>query len=137
MCFSLSMTSQNSLGSYFCLIKMKFSLTLKCSVEKFKQEQHILFLQFIAVMVENCRKVQRRKAYFISTIHSCHGGEFENKTITEFCNKNGFTQNFSSPRSPQQKCVVEKKHFSLQKTTKPCFWSKSAWSFLGWSSKYC
>jgi len=61
-----------------------------------------------------CRKVQREASYFITTIHNDHGGEFENKAFEEFCAQNGFTQNFSSPRSPQQNRVVERKNRSLQ-----------------------
>ncbi|KAH0657870.1 hypothetical protein KY289_026618 [Solanum tuberosum] len=61
-----------------------------------------------------CRKVQREAGYFITTIHSDHGGEFENKAFEEFCALNGFTQNFSLPRSPQQNGVVERKNCSLQ-----------------------
>ncbi|XP_049381170.1 uncharacterized protein LOC125845670 [Solanum stenotomum] len=65
-----------------------------------------------------CRKVQREAGYFISIVHSDHGGEFENKTVEEFCNKNGYTQFFSSPRSPQQNGVVERKSRSLQDTAR-------------------
>ncbi|KAH0650271.1 hypothetical protein KY284_030183 [Solanum tuberosum] len=65
-----------------------------------------------------CRKVQREAGYFITTIHSDHGGEFENKAFEEFCAQTGFTQNFSSPRSPQQNGVVERKNCSLQDTAR-------------------
>ncbi|KAH0672766.1 hypothetical protein KY284_023853 [Solanum tuberosum] len=64
------------------------------------------------------RKVQREASYFITTIHNDHGGEFENKAFEEFCAQNRFTQNFSSPRSPQQNGVVESKYRSLQDTTR-------------------
>ncbi|KAH0672574.1 hypothetical protein KY284_023661 [Solanum tuberosum] len=40
------------------------------------------------------------------------------KQKQEFCDKNGFTQNFSSPRSPQQNGVVERKNLSLQDTAR-------------------
>lgn len=65
-----------------------------------------------------CRKVQREARYFITTIHSDHGGEFENKAFEDFCAQNGFAQNFSSPRSPQHNEVVERKNRSLQDTTR-------------------
>ncbi|KAH0716587.1 hypothetical protein KY285_012618 [Solanum tuberosum] len=65
-----------------------------------------------------CRKVQREAGYFITTIHSDHGGEFENNALEEFCAQNGFTENFSSPRSPQQNGVVERKNHFLQDTAR-------------------
>ncbi|KAH0665666.1 hypothetical protein KY285_026872 [Solanum tuberosum] len=64
------------------------------------------------------RKVQREAGYFITTIHSDYGGEFVNKAFEDFCAQNGFTQNFSSPRSPQLNGVVERKNRSLQDTAR-------------------
>ena len=63
-----------------------------------------------------CKRVQREAGYCITTIHSDHGSEFENKAFEEFCAQNGFTQKFSSPISPQQNGVIKRKKFSLQDT---------------------
>lgn len=38
-----------------------------------------------------CRKVQREAGYFITTSHSNHIGEFENKAFKELCSPNRFT----------------------------------------------
>jgi len=61
-----------------------------------------------------CEKVQRDKGYYISSIRSDHEGEFENKLFENFCDEKGYTHNFSSPRSPQQNGVVERKNRYLQ-----------------------
>lgn len=47
--------------------------------------KHLLILKHFA------KKVQREVGYYITTIHSDHGGEFENKTFEEFYAQNGFT----------------------------------------------
>ncbi|XP_070022887.1 uncharacterized protein [Nicotiana sylvestris] len=43
-----------------------------------------------------------------------HGREFESKAFENFCNDQGISHNFSSPRSPQQNRVVEHKNRTLQ-----------------------
>ncbi|XP_070046540.1 uncharacterized protein [Nicotiana tomentosiformis] len=60
------------------------------------------------------KKVQREKGYYISTIKSDHGVEFESRAFENFCNDQGISHNFSSPRSPQQNGVVECKNRTLQ-----------------------
>jgi len=40
-------------------------------------------------------------------------GEFENEPFELFCEKHGILHEFSSPRTPQQNGVVEKKNRSL------------------------
>ncbi len=61
-----------------------------------------------------CKQVQNEKGFCISTIRSDHGGEFENESFQTFCEENGIFHNFSSPRTPQQNGVVERKNRSLQ-----------------------
>ncbi|XP_016581749.1 uncharacterized protein LOC107879164 [Capsicum annuum] len=50
--------------------------------------------------------------------HSDHREEFENKAFEEYCAQNGYSQNFSSPRSPQQNSMVERQNRSLQETAR-------------------
>ena len=59
------------------------------------------------------KKVQNEKGFQISSIRSDHGREFENEKFETFCNKLGITHNFSSPRTPQQNGVVERKNRTL------------------------
>ena len=58
--------------------------------------------------------IQNEKNCSISSIKSDHGGEFQNERFDKFCNKSGIKQNFSSPRTPQQNGVVERKNRSLE-----------------------
>ncbi|KAH9744422.1 Integrase catalytic domain-containing protein [Citrus sinensis] len=52
--------------------------------------------------------------YSITCIRSDHGGEFENHAFENFCNDLGIEHQFSSPRTPQQNRVVERKNRSIQ-----------------------
>ena len=48
-----------------------------------------------------------------------HGGEFENETFETFCEKHGIIHEFSSPRTPQENGVVERKNRTLQEMARP------------------
>ncbi|KAH9657810.1 Integrase catalytic domain-containing protein [Citrus sinensis] len=61
-----------------------------------------------------CKKVQNENGYSITCIRSDHGGEFENHAFENFCNDFGIEHQFSSPRTPQQNGVVERKNRSIQ-----------------------
>ena len=61
------------------------------------------------------KRIQDEKGFCITSIRSNHGGEFENHFFENFCNENDISHNFSSPRTPQQNGVVERKNRSLQK----------------------
>ena len=58
--------------------------------------------------------IQNEKRCRISTIKSDHGGEFQNERFDKFCEKQGIKHNFSTPRTPQQNGVVERKNRSLE-----------------------
>ena len=59
------------------------------------------------------KRVQNDKGSCIATIRSDHGREFENESFKSFCNDFGITHQFSSPRTPQQNGVVERKNRTL------------------------
>ena len=61
-----------------------------------------------------CRRIQNEKRLAIKEIRSDHGGEFENSSFTNWCDKYGIHHNFSAPRTPQQNGVVERKNRTLQ-----------------------
>lgn len=44
------------------------------------------------------------------SIRSDYETEFENAKFLEFCSTNGIDYNFSTPRTPQQNRVVERKN---------------------------
>jgi transposase InsO family protein len=56
------------------------------------------------------KRLQNEKGYLISSIRSDHGGEFENALFKKICQQNGISHNFSTPRTPQQNEVVERKN---------------------------
>ncbi|KAH9686293.1 Integrase catalytic domain-containing protein [Citrus sinensis] len=60
------------------------------------------------------KKLQNEKGYDIICIRSDHGGEFKNHAFENFCNNLGIGHQFSSPRTPQQNGVVERKNRSIQ-----------------------
>ena len=51
----------------------------------------------------------------IARIRSDHGREFENTKLVTFCNDQGTHQEFSSPMTPQQNGIVERKNRVVQK----------------------
>ena len=61
-----------------------------------------------------CTQIQSEKESKILKIRSDHGGEFENEPFEAFCEKHGIFHEFSSPRTPQQNGVVERKNRTLQ-----------------------
>lgn len=61
-----------------------------------------------------CKKVQRETSYYITSIRSDHGGKFKNRAFENFCNEEGYSHNFSAPRSLQQNGVFERKNRTLQ-----------------------
>ncbi|XP_075098897.1 uncharacterized protein LOC142175799 [Nicotiana tabacum] len=87
-------------------------------VDDFSRFTWVMFLSHkddaLKIFEVFCKKVQREKGYYISTIRSDHGGEFESRDFENFCNDQGISHDFSSPRSPQQNVVVERKNRTLQ-----------------------
>ena len=73
----------------------------------YKDESFNVFFKF-------CKRVQNEKGVCIASIRSDHGREFENENFQFFYEENGILHNFSTPRTPQQNDVVEKKNKSLQ-----------------------
>jgi len=74
---------------------------------KSKDDSYDVFRKF-------CIQVQSEKELNILKVRSDHGGEFENEPFKIFCEKHGIVHEFSSPRTPQQNGVVERKNRSLQ-----------------------
>ncbi|KAH9649201.1 Integrase catalytic domain-containing protein [Citrus sinensis] len=60
------------------------------------------------------KKLQNEKGRDIICIRSDHRGEFENHAFENFCNNLSIEHQFSSPRTPQQNGVVERKNRSIQ-----------------------
>ncbi|GJV88846.1 retrovirus-related pol polyprotein from transposon TNT 1-94 [Tanacetum coccineum] len=62
------------------------------------------------------RKIQNQLGCTIVSIRTDHGREYDNEVqFGEFCNANGITHNFSTPRTPQSNGVVERKIGNFKK----------------------
>jgi transposase InsO family protein len=66
------------------------------------------------VFKELCTQLQREKGCGIVRIRSDHGTEFENSRFDEYCTEKGIKHEFSSPITPQQNGVIERKNRTLQ-----------------------
>ena len=70
------------------------------------------------VIKEPCTQLQREKDIAIVRIRSDHGIEFENVKFNEYCSGEGIKHEFSSPITPQQNGVVERKNRTLQESAR-------------------
>ena len=61
------------------------------------------------------KKVQNEKGYTITSIRSDRGGEFSCEPFESYCEEHGILHIFSTPRTPQQNGVVERKNRTLPK----------------------
>ena len=61
-----------------------------------------------------CKKLQNEKGVPIVKIRSDHGKEFENAKFEAFCNEHGIKKEFSTPKTPQQNGVVERRNWMTQ-----------------------
>ena len=87
-------------------------------VDDFSRYTWTLFLQYKEEAFENfemfAKLVENEKGVKIKTIRSDNGGEFVNSKFVELCVNNGYRHEFSTPRTPQQNGVVERKNRTLQ-----------------------
>ena len=63
-------------------------------------------------------QVQNECDLKIVCIRSDHGGEFENSHFIDFCKTHGIRHEFSSPRTPQQNGVVERRNRILEEMSR-------------------
>ncbi|GAA0139489.1 hypothetical protein LIER_01020 [Lithospermum erythrorhizon] len=59
-------------------------------------------------------QLQKENEQHVVQIRSDHGKKFENSKFAEFCATKGITHEFSSPITPQQNGVVERKNRTIQ-----------------------
>jgi len=71
------------------------------------------------------KKIQVERNCQIMRIRSDHGREFKNSKFKEFCLSYGIKQEFSSPITPQQNGVVERKNRVIQEMARVMIHSKN------------
>jgi len=71
-----------------------------------------------------CIQLQREKDRGIVRIRSDHETEFENSKFDDVCTSEGIKHEFSSPITPQQNGVVERKNRTLQESARVMFHAK-------------
>ncbi|CAJ2661891.1 unnamed protein product [Trifolium pratense] len=72
-----------------------------------------------------CLQLQKENDCGILRIRSDHGKEFENSKFAEFCAAEGIAHEFSSPITPQQNGVVERKNRTLQESVRVMLHAKN------------
>jgi len=65
-----------------------------------------------------CVQLQRENHRGIVRTRSDHGTEFENSKFDDICTSEGIEHEFSSPITPQQNRVVERKNRTLQESAR-------------------
>ena len=76
------------------------------------------------VFKDLCQKLQREKDSHVIGIRSDHGKEFENNKFADFCSSEGINHEFSSPITPQQNGIVERKNRTLQEYSRAMIHAK-------------
>ena len=93
--------------SRYCFVLVddlsRFSWTLFL---KKKSEAIDCFITFV-------RKTENELGVKLKRIRSDQGGEFVNNKFKDFCDDLGYSHEFSSPRTPQQNGVAERKNRTL------------------------
>ncbi|WJX12614.1 hypothetical protein P8452_03091 [Trifolium repens] len=77
------------------------------------------------VFKELCIQVQREKGSNVVRIRSDHGREFENSKFDEFCSTEGIKHEYSSPITPQQNGIVERKNRTIQESARVMLHAKN------------
>ncbi|XP_073056906.1 uncharacterized protein [Primulina eburnea] len=61
----------------------------------------------------------------IRRIRTDHGKEFENRSFSSFCDRKGISHEFSTPKTPRQNGIAERKNRTLQEMTRVMLTSKN------------
>ena len=60
----------------------------------------LIRMKQLTFFIKNCRKVQNKNEYSITSIRIDHGKIFDCKFFKIFCDENSLDHNFSAPRTP-------------------------------------
>ncbi|MCH81386.1 gag-protease polyprotein, partial [Trifolium medium] len=91
-------------------------------VDDFSRYTWIEFLKekskTFGIFRELCLQVQNEKSTTVVKIRSDHGKEFENRLFHELCASEGMKHEFSSPITPQQNGIAERKNRTIQEAAR-------------------
>lgn len=88
------------------------------SISLEKKQMCLMFSKICA------REIQREKESCVIRIRSDHGKEFENQKFVEFCSSKGIKHEFSSPITPQQNGIVERKNRTIKESARAMIHAK-------------
>ena len=91
---------------YTLVIVDEYSRFCWCIFLRSKSEAASEIISFI-------KKVELKYAKRVVQIRSDNGTEFKNHVLDSFCDEKGISRNYSSPRTPEQNGVVERKNRTL------------------------
>ncbi|KAL8134728.1 hypothetical protein AgCh_009662 [Apium graveolens] len=66
-----------------------------------------------SILLDHVRELEKGSTYNVKIIRNDTRTEFKNSTMEEFCKYKGIKQEFSTPRTPQQNGVIERKNRTL------------------------
>ena len=72
-----------------------------------------------------CKRLQNEKGVPIVKIRSDYGKEFENTKFEAFSNEHDIKKEFSTPKTPQQNRVVERKNRVIQEMARVMLLNKN------------
>ncbi|GKB01734.1 retrovirus-related pol polyprotein from transposon TNT 1-94 [Tanacetum coccineum] len=117
------LTKQNFVIRIPSLVYSKDKLCLSCEKGKhhrasFKTKQtssikkwhHLLYMNFFGPVTP---RVENQNDIKVKQLRTNNGTEFRNSILVNFCDDKGISQNFSSPYTPEQNGVAEKKNKTL------------------------
>ncbi|GJZ24009.1 retrovirus-related pol polyprotein from transposon TNT 1-94 [Tanacetum coccineum] len=81
-------------------------------MSSFNKESNACFLAKASPRIKNLNEVR------IKELRINNGTEFRNHKLEEFCDENGISQNFSSPCTPEQNVVAERRNITLIEASK-------------------
>ncbi|GJU15106.1 retrovirus-related pol polyprotein from transposon TNT 1-94 [Tanacetum coccineum] len=99
------------------LPSLTFSKDKNCSAYEYSRYTWIFFLKKKSdaadCIMSFIRKIETLNEVRVKELRSDNGTEFRNHKLEEFCDKKGISHNFSSPCTPEQNGVAERRNRTL------------------------
>ncbi|KAL8099662.1 hypothetical protein AgCh_032065 [Apium graveolens] len=96
------------------IAKKKYAMVI---VDEFTRYTWVYFLHIksetTSILIDHVKQLDKLVKDYVKIIRSDNGTEFKNLIMEEFCKDHGIKQEFSSPGTPQQNGVVERKNRTL------------------------